>query len=297
MSFAKSLDNRFAMCYDEGSYKHRRKEQNMDKLTTQAAMNNIRALVKQCIESGEWGKVLKVMSQFHSYSFNNMLMIYMQRPDATRVAGYRTWQKMGRQVQKGEKGIRIFAPCPFKKKDADGEEIGTGMWFKIVSVFDISQTEGDDLPEALSGRAGDHGQEFYDSLASLAKAEGYTIKKDQLQGAKGVATRKEILLEERNSMVEDATTIAHELAHHKLGHLTDRKGIDRDRAEFEAESVAYLVAQSAGIESEASSGTYLLSWAQGDADKVMDVMMDSGKIVAKVANDLITALVPMEVTA
>src|SRR5690242_4478341 len=118
----------------------------MSKTDATEARDRLAAAVEAMADSETFGAWLRARSAFHDYSFNNTLLIVSQRPDATQVAGYRTWQKLGRQVRKGEHGIRILAPCVVKRETDEGEE-RSAMFFRTVSVFDVSQTDGEPLPE------------------------------------------------------------------------------------------------------------------------------------------------------
>lgn len=125
---------------DKGKELRRRIDNSLDGLAK--AVDDVRA-------SETFQQFLDVQARFHKYSWHNTFLICMQRPDATQVAGYRTWQKLGRQVRKGESGIMIFAPCPWKreKETETGEtETEQGIYFRAVHVFDVAQTDGDDLP-------------------------------------------------------------------------------------------------------------------------------------------------------
>ena len=114
---------------------------------TRELLGDLKEKVENIQSSEEFKKILKTMAQFHSYSWCNTLLIWAQRPDSTRVAGYRKWQKLSRQVKKGERGIAIFAPMKIKVKDSDNEdEEDWILRFRVVHVFDLSQTEGDPLP-------------------------------------------------------------------------------------------------------------------------------------------------------
>jgi N-terminal domain of anti-restriction factor ArdC len=150
---------------------------------------------QQIQESDEYRRYLDTVSRFHRYSISNTMLIWMQRPEATHVAGFGTWLSLGRHVLKGERGIRIFAPMPYRKTlivtdektgESDEQEIAQ-LRFRAVSVFDISQTDGDDLPQLpVTLLAGDD-QSLGQSLATIAAAEGLTIDRAPRQGGAGRA--------------------------------------------------------------------------------------------------------------
>jgi hypothetical protein len=149
-----------------------------DKL--RAAHDKLQDAVAEIASGDDWKRMLKVASKFHRYSFNNHLMIFLQRPDAMVVAGFNRWKSLGRFVKKGEKGIAIFAPCRYKTKvetDAGEEQtVQQIRGFRVVHVFDISQTEGDDLPDLDAVRPklldADAPEGIWDALVAQAEAAG-----------------------------------------------------------------------------------------------------------------------------
>lgn len=247
--------------------------------------------VQDVFTSENYRNYLKVMSKFTSYSWSNTLLIALQFPQASVVAGYKKWQEMNRQVKAGEKGIRIIAPCIKKIKVQDenspdetvDENIlagGTGteiekkeikkLYFKAISVFDISQTEGDPLPSlgvnSLSGSVDEY-QHFLDAVISLADVP---VRFDEVPGsAKGYYSHscKEIVLQAGMSELQTIKTVVHEVTHSKL-HDKDfmkEKGIKKDRQtkEVEAESVAYIVCQHYGLDTSEYSFGYIAGWSSG----------------------------------
>ncbi|MDA7979493.1 MAG: ArdC-like ssDNA-binding domain-containing protein [Pirellulales bacterium] len=159
-------------------------------------------------------RYLNVMSRFHKYSWNNCMLIAAQYPEATHVAGFRNWLKLGRHVRKGEKGIAIFAPLKFRKKSDDSEE-GTVCGisgFKVVHVFDVSQTDGDDLPKfaQISGEPGN----LLRRLEAVVRDSGITLTYEELPlGTKGVSRNGAIAITEGLGDAEHFAVLAHELAH------------------------------------------------------------------------------------
>jgi N-terminal domain of anti-restriction factor ArdC len=231
-----------------------------------ALVHSLEAGFTRVQSSEEYRAYLSTLARFHNYSLNNVLLIYMQRPDAQRVAGFHTWQSLGRNVRKGEKGISILAPCTYKTtvKDAEtGEEeqrLGV-RGFRAVSVFDVAQTEGADLPEVPCTRlTGDDGG-LVASLEAIATAEGLTI--DRTPGRAGASTsgfyirdKKEIWVAPDLEPAATAKTLCHELGHHFAGHVGCR-----GEAETIAESTAYLVLGHFGIDAGDYSFGYLSSWS------------------------------------
>lgn len=204
---------------------------------------------------------LKVMGRFHKYSLGNVLLIFGQMPDATLVAGYHAWQKLGRQVRKGEKGIAILAPMTWTKQqeaeDGTVSEVPV-RWWKTVSVFDISQTDGDPLPE-LGGIPHETDEGLQAVLTQVAEERGFhvVIDPDLRNGVQGYSDGREIhILPEAGTQV-----LAHELAHALLRHpFTIPAGeLSREEAEVEAEGAAYAVAAHFGLD-PSSSVPYLVGY-------------------------------------
>jgi len=241
-------------------------------------------------------RYFKTVSQFHRYSLHNQILIWLQKPDATLVAGYRTWQqKFNRYVKKGEKGIAILAPRTFKpKEDGDdnqarkgrqqqdeGEEpttvlvstlaCGEGdqpaprrrIYFTTVYVFDVSQTEGDPLPDEPEWRERSKDLDFEQRLMTFAQSRGITVEiVDDLDGAEGCSSGGSIKL----LPTSGSHTFVHELAHELYEHCKAevREQTTRQQREIEADTAAHVVCQHFGIPS--SSANYLALWQAGKED-------------------------------
>jgi hypothetical protein len=200
---------------------------------------------------------LRVMARFHRYSFTNILLICSQRPDATHVAGYRTWQKLGRQVRKGEKGIVIFAPmvrrAGMDARSLDVEKDGSGddrliRGFKAVRVFDIVQTDGEPLAEvpSLQGSPG----EYLARLQAIVRGHGIELDYDCIpSGADGLSAGGRIVLSSDLPPAEEFAVLVYEFAHELLHHGQRRPDTTKSIRETEAEAVAFVVCQSIGLES------------------------------------------------
>jgi antirestriction protein ArdC len=226
------------------------------------------------LQSELFRNYLKTAAAFWSYSWHNQMLIWKQKPDASYVGGYHTWLRCGRYVRKGEKGIAILAPMFFKDKakTADGSETDVKrIWFKVVYVFDISQTEGMPLPDLPTKSTGERGLEMLERLLRFAESRGITVrfvKHCSLNGAAGTSrgTEIEICTTETDTPTQ-AATLAHELAHSLLhwtadGHkITTRNGqeIKKQQRELEAEATAYVLCNYFGIESP--SNFYLATYA------------------------------------
>ena len=220
-------------------------------------------------------KYLDAMSHFHNYSWSNCMLIALQMPQATFVAGFRRWLQMGRHVRKAEKGIGIMAPLVYRRREnADGTATSTDdksdangksvRGFKIVHVFDISQTEGDDLPQ-LAGIAGDPG-ELLSSLEELIRSNGITLQDETLPpGVKGVSRKGEIAIAEGLPAAERFAVLAHELAHEWMHDEEHRKTLQKTVRETEAEAVAYVVCRSFGLDCSTRSSDYIQLYAGNEA--------------------------------
>ena len=277
--------------------------------------------IKELFESDKYRKYLATMSRFHRYSVNNTMLIYMQRPDATHVAGFNKWRdQFGRNVLKGEKGIRIIAPTPYKKKveeiktdpetnapvlDADGKaiieekEIRIPM-FKVVSVFDVSQTAGKPLPQLAADLSGNV-QQYEVFMEALRRASPVPIEiKPVARDTDGFFSIKAQSITIRAGMSEVQTVCAavHEIAHAKLHdyeHMTeladDGETIlvpgekSRNTEEVEAESISYAVCQYYGIETGENSFGYIATWSKGKELKELRASLET---INKTASELIT---------
>jgi len=240
------------------------------------------AAVESLASGDDWQRMLKLASRFHQYSANNVFLIMLQRPDATRVAGYRAWHDMGRQVRKGERGIRILAPFLYRYKVGDdGTEVShTGIrGFTTANVFDVSQTEGDALPDVRPTLLeGDDVTGLWDSLSVQVKAAGYTVEQGDCSGSNGWTDHRMRTVRVRADVsdAQSAKTLAHELTHVLLHPDTSEYFRCRGRSEVEAESVAFLVCQAAGLVSDGYSWPYIAHWSGGDSQVVRDA---AGRVV------------------
>lgn len=269
--------------------------------------------VENIFTGDKYAQYLQTMSKFHRYSFNNTLLIAMQRPDATLVTGYRNWQSMGRQVKKGEKGITILAPAPIKRKreqeildqnrkpllDADGkprtEEVEVVIpRFKPTTVFDISQTDGEPIetlaPEELTEAVADYDL-FMEAITAVSPVP---IRFDEIAGeAKGYyhSGDKEIVIQKGMSESQTIKTAIHETGHARLHDkdIMEKQGIEKDRLtkEVEAESVAYCVCSAFGVDTSEYSFPYIAGWSSNRDMKELKASMD---IIRKTAGEMIDEL-------
>lgn len=250
-----------------------------------AATDKLEAGITELFESERFTAYLNTMSKFHHYSFGNVLLIAMQCPHASQVAGYHEWKKnFGRQVKKGETGITILAPCPYRRLEdveeagPDGTSVTSKKWvkriggYRTVTVFDVSQTEGKELPDITSELTGDVAQ--YEAMtAALCGLSPVPIEfEDFPQDAKGYFSNTEGRIVVRPGMSQTQTfkTMIHEVAHAKLHALPVENGIvmgsqekDRHTREVEAESVAYVVCQHFGVDTSDYTFGYVAGWSRG----------------------------------
>lgn len=276
-------------------------------------MQSLESGVEELFTSNRYKEFLKTMAKFHNYSFNNTMLIAMQRPDATLVTSYKNWQSMGRQVMKGEKGITIIAPAPYKKMKekevldenqrpimgTDGkpktEQVEvTVPHFKAVTVFDIAQTSGEPIqtlaPELLTAAV----QDFDSFMQAIQKISPVPIRFDEIDGnANGYYHNadKEIVIKKGLSESQTLKTAIHETAHAKLHdrEIMESLGLEKDRLtkEVEAESVAYCVCSSFGLDTSDYSFPYIAGWSSSREMKEMKTSMD---VIRKTAGEMIDQL-------
>lgn len=231
---------------------------------------------------------LDCMGRFHAYSWHNCMLIGMQMPEASHVAGFRRWLELGRHVRKGEKGIGILAPLAYRKtRDADdqgNDSEETVRGFRVVHVFDISQTEGDDLPE-LAGIRGEAG-ELLVRLESLIRRSGITLTEEALPlGTKGASLKGTIHIAEGLLPPERFAVLAHELAHEWMHGDEYRQQSGRVVRETEAEAVAYVVCRAFGFECSTRSSDYI-QLHHGDTATLADSLDRIQKTATRIIRSL-----------
>ncbi len=249
------------------------------------AKNNHPELIEKLAEgisnlttSEEWQRHLDFQSKFHRYSFNNVLLIAAQCHEATQVAGFNAWRKMNRFVRKGEKAIWILAPMVYKNADAeDGEHEKVIRGFKFVPVFDVAQTDGEELPTICNRLDGDDPAGHYTTLLGVARSIGFMVEDHEFDGStNGDCTHSEhrIRVETRNTPAQRVKTLAHEIAHALLHEEFDSRAL----AELEAESTAYVVCQSLGLDSSDYSFGYVATWAGGGEQAISGIKASCERI-------------------
>lgn len=266
--------------------------------------------VSDIFQSGQYAAYLTAMSKFHHYSFGNAMLIFMQCPNASHVAGYHDWKrKFGRQVKRGEHGITILAPCPYRRREEVEETAPDGstattiqlvqrVGFRTVTVFDVSQTEGKPLPELVHKLTG--GVVDYERITeAISHLSPYPISIEAFPGAAfgccNFAERR-ILVQPDMSQVQTIKTMIHEVSHAKLhAPIEDGDGEtppQRKRRfvrEMEAESVAYVVCQHFGIDTADYSFGYVAGWSHG---KNLSQLKASLELIRNTAAELIDGIDP-----
>ena len=273
--------------------------------------------IKELFESEKFKEYLTTMSKFYNYSFNNTLLIAMQKPDATLIAGYTSWQRnFDRHVMKGEKGIKILAPAPYKAQeerekidpatqkpvlDADGKPVTETVEvmrpaFKVVSVFDVSQTDGKELPDIAVDELTGSVENYAAFFEALKQESPVPISFEDIPGgAKGYFSHAEnrIAIQEGMSEIQTVKTAIHEIAHAKLHAVNPDEKIapeerkDRHTKEVEAESVAYTVCQRYGIETSDYSFGYIAGWS---SDKDTKELKGSLETIRSTAAEMIESI-------
>lgn len=261
----------------------------MDNTKTQELTKRMAELANQIVtDTNKLDKFTKQWNNgFHNYSFGNTILIWFQKPDATLCAGYHTWLDKKRYVKKGEHGIGILAPMFFKKEKTvendNGEEETleqTITRFRAVSVFDVSQTDGEPLELGHSDKVKGDCQLTVDEIAKCFSFP--VIYSNGIEN--GHTDGKNITLSDRGNKQSILATYFHELAHAQLHFGEDRKEIDQNTKELEAEAVSYIVCASLGIENQRSK--YYIGHWQGNAEK----LGNSGSRIIKTAERIVRAI-------
>lgn len=277
----------------------------MSSLTVPSSEERLAALhdklitaVADLVHSDRWRQMLIAAARFPTYSPSNVLLIASQRPNATRVAGIRTWNNLGRRVNKGARGIAILAPCTYRSATTDGEvptrdgepiaarpadpdpvSMRELRGFRVVHVFDVSQTDGAPLPTVEPHLlTGDAPQHLWAHLAALVADDGFTLERGPCPpGANGYTAYRTNTVRIRDDVepAQGTKTLAHELGHIRADHEHRfpeyaSSAQCRGRAEVEAESIAYLVAATAGMDTANYSLPYIAGWCEGRPDLLRD---------------------------
>ena len=253
----------------------------------------------EAVEAGKSQKLveyLKAMGRFHNYSLGNAIMIGFQKPDATHVAGFRTWQRLGRHVKRNEKGIAIMAPIVWRKKvtHADGEDDQqnrkeeTTLAFKTAYVFDVSQTDGKPLPEFA--RVNGDPSVYAERLREYVTSKGIMLEySDAIGSAEGVSSGGLIRLKKGLTAAEELSVLAHEAAHERLHKNKDNTPKDRKVRETEAEAVAFVVCHGIGLDTNSVSSDYIQLY---NGDK--ETLIKSLERIQRTAAEILEAVIANE---
>jgi antirestriction protein ArdC len=231
---------------------------------------------------------LAAIGRFHRYSLRNVMLIASQKPTATHVAGFHTWHKLGRFVKKGEKGILILAPIIRRKNEtadqSETDESSTAVGFRAAYVFDISQTDGQELPEIGSVSGDPSG--YRARLANFVTEQGITLEYSQdIAPARGTSAGGKITLLPGQSPAEEFATLVHEVAHEKM-HRNERRTTTSKRSrETEAEAVAFVVCQAIGLETGSAAQDYIQLY-DGDAQ----LLTESLEYIQQTATQILNAI-------
>ena len=248
-------------------------------------INNALNSLTESLENGqsdELKKYLQTMSRFHQYSLRNVMLIALQKPSATHIAGFHSWKKLGRFVKKGENGIVIIAPLVYKKETVENDDNSSNVTeingFKGVYVFDISQTDGDELPEFASVQ-GDPSR-YQEILGNFISANGITLEYSDTLHADGCTSGGKITIRSGLSPAQDFSVKIHELAHEFLHHTGEK--LSKTQKETEAEAVAYVVCQSIGLDTNTAFSDYIQLY-KGERETLISSIQRikdvSGKII------------------
>jgi hypothetical protein len=256
---------------------------------------NVQALIEQ-LEQGHSEALtayLTAMGRFHNYSFGNILEIARQKPDATRVAGLYAWNQLGRKVKKGERGIRILAPVigirgkkgEEAEKDVRIQNESVVVGFRSAYVFDVSQTEGKELPEFSAHVTGNAG-EYRERLVDFVIGQGIELEfKESIAPALGMSYGGKIALLPGQSTAEEFSTLVHELAHEMLHKAERRTATTKTVRETEAEAIAFVVGKTIGLETGRASADYIHLY-HGNAA----LLAESLEVIQKTSAVILSAL-------
>ena len=262
-------------------------------MKTKELMKKLEEGMTEVFNSERYKDWLEVQKNFRNYSYANTMLILLQRPKARQVAGYKTWQKLGRQVNKGEKGIKIFAPNIRKveKKDQEtGEKVQKKeiKGFFPVSLFDISQTSGEELPEIAQELEGDSdiAEYIYEKAKTIAEKDNLKVElyTEDERSSKGCYEPYNKIGIKEASKDQQAKTIIHELTHHK----THEQVESYQEGEIIAESVAYIVCSSYGLDTSEYSFEYVAAWASNKQNT--EPLKKVAGLIQKTADSIIKEL-------
>ena len=245
-------------------------------------------------ESAQLAAFLTYLSRFHRYSFGNVMLIALQRPDATQVAGFYAWKQLGRHVKKGERGIAILAPIIHRKKTAeeagesessDEEPRARAVGYRAVHVFDVSQTEGDPVPEFARVDGDPAG--YSDTIRGKIRAAGINLKTEPIAGgADGVSRGGEIVVRSELTPAVEFSVLVHEYAHELLHRGPRRSETTKTIRETEAEAVAFVVSDAIGLETGTASSDYIQLY-NGSRETLQESLKHIRECAARILGEIL----------
>jgi antirestriction protein ArdC len=272
---------------DRAVFAHSRKQEQRAEYRQAKASEQrerVERAVRELLTSDGWRRWAETRATFHNYSMGNCMLIASQAPDATQVAGFRSWQSLGRQVRKGERAIAIMAPMSVKRENVETGEVERVPFFRSVSVFDVAQTDGAPLPEVpREPITGDSHARYLEPLSAHARSLGFTVEREALEHAGGYCDAKAhriVLAAGLASMNAEVRVLVHELAH---AHGVTYKDYSREDAEVIVETAAVIVCGSLGLDTSGESIPYIAGWGErGD----LAAIKAHAETVDKIAREL-----------
>lgn len=254
--------------------------------------------IRELTSSEAWTAWLQMQSRFYRYSFGNTLLIGLQRPDATQVAGFHRWKSLGRSVRKGSRGIAILAPVVrrIQVRDEESDDVSivaaAPSAFRVVYVFDVADTEGRELPSVpCHPLRGDAPATLFERLATVGESRGFTVGLHPMDDSRANGDTafgdRRIRVRDNLAPAQRVKTLAHELGH---ALLHEDGATDRALAELEAESVAFIVCAAVGIDAGEYSFGYITTWAGGNADAAEAGLRASGGRISGAARTVLDAI-------
>ena len=247
-------------------------------------LEGLSAGIAELTTSEKWKQYLDVQSKFYRYSPNNVMLLLLQNENVTRVAGFKKWKELGRQVMAKESALRILAPMTYQKDNLEGEKTSEIRGWKMVPVFDISQTEGPELPDVVSKLEGLAPEGVFDRLTEFANSIGFRVERPESleSGANGDTTHSEgrIRVVASNSEAQQAKTLAHEIGHALLHDPESpaTKDVARGLKELEAESAAYVICTALDMDTSDYSFGYVAGWAGGGPEAIQGIKESATRI-------------------
>ena len=250
----------------------------------QDKLQELAAQTDEVKKSAEFQQYLDTMAKFWEYSYHNQLLIYFRMPTASQVAGFKAWQELGRKIKKGSKAIQILAPrIRVEKKDGKDEEVICNYF--PVNVFDISQTEGEELPDISIALKGDDQQKLLDSLMGFCEAKGIKLNFKELgvNGLYGYSQGGQIVVSSQDSVNTKVNTLVHEIAHELLHQAGEGKFLSKQQKEIQAEGTAYVVCKHFGLSTK--SFTYLALY-KADSQQILENL----EVIAKASKEVLNGI-------